>query len=235
MDISVFSAPLREILAKFRSGAGDGTRTRTPDYRAADFKSAASAIPPLRLFQQSTKSRPSWQCPAASFALDVGCLVMLSACLPPSVRSRSGQPCSPFEAGALPVLRPARPRFRFGLTRAPHESPTSGGYRRIHIRLRGRVLCNPPRLKGFRSAAAPTVTAHGTSGRVRRVESALGFATVPRGGAPASFARHPRRDAVSPGYRLLASLAPVGAIREPHPRVSLRSALGHSPRFLTTC
>ena len=34
---------------------------------------------------------------------------------------------------------------------------------------------------------------------------------------------------------LCASLAPVGAIREPHPRVSLRSALGHSPRFLITC
>ena len=28
--------------------AGDGTRTRTPVYRAADFKSAVSAIPPLR-------------------------------------------------------------------------------------------------------------------------------------------------------------------------------------------
>ena len=65
--------------------------------------------------------------------------------------------------------------------------------------------------------------------------SALGLATVPRGNAPAPFARHPRRDAASPEYRLLASLAPVGAIREPHPRVSLRSALGHSPRFLTTC
>ena len=81
----------------------------------------------------------------------------------------------------------------------------------------------------------PTVTALGTSGRVRRVESALGFATVPHGDAPASFARHSRRDAASPEYRLLASLAPVGAIREPHPRVSLRSALGHSPRFLITC
>ena len=68
---------------------------------------------------------------------------MFSAGLPSSVRSRSGQPCSPFEAGALPVLRPAR---------------------LIHIRLRGRVLCNPPRLKGFRSAAAPTVTAHSTLG-----------------------------------------------------------------------
>ena len=149
-----------------------------------------------------------------ALALDVGCLVMFGAGLPSSVRSRSGQPCSPFEAGALPVLRPAR---------------------RIHIRLRGRVLCNPPRLKGFRSAAAPTVTALGTSGRVRRVESALGLATVPRGDAPAPFARHPRRDSASPEYRLLASLAPVGAIRDPHPRVSLRSALGHAPRFLTTC
>jgi len=69
---------------------------------------------------------------------------VLCWCVRPSnVRSRSGQPCSPFEAGALPVLRPAR---------------------RIHIRLRGRVLCNPPRLKGFRSAAAPTVTALGTLG-----------------------------------------------------------------------
>ena len=90
-------------------------------------------------------------------------------------------------------------------------------------------------LEGSARLAAQNKAARGTSGRVRRAKSTLGFATVPRGGAPASFARHPRRDAVSPGYRLLASLAPVGAIREPHPRVSLRSALGHSPRFLITC
>ena len=85
----MLSAPLRETLAKFRSSAGDGTRTRTPDYQAADFKSAASAIPPLRRFIQSIKSRPPWQCPAASFALDVGCLVSPYAGLPSSVRSRS--------------------------------------------------------------------------------------------------------------------------------------------------
>ena len=91
---------------------------------------------------------------------------LLCAGLPSSVRSWSGQPCSPFEAGALPVLRPAR---------------------RIHIRLRGRVLCNPPRLKGFRSAAAPTVTAHGTSGRVRRVASHLGLAPAPRDVSPGVF------------------------------------------------
>ena len=55
-----------------------------------------------------------------------------------SVRLCFGQPCSPFEAGALPVLRPTR---------------------RIHIRLRGRVLCNPPRLKGFRTPARASPSA----------------------------------------------------------------------------
>ena len=90
-------------------------------------------------------------------------------------------------------------------------------------------------LEGSARLAAQNKAARGTSGRVRRVKSALGFATVPHDDAPASFARHPRRYAASPEYRLLASLAPVGAIREPHPRVSLRSALGHSPRFLTIC
>ena len=90
-------------------------------------------------------------------------------------------------------------------------------------------------LEGSARLAAQNKAARGTSGRVRRAKSALGFATVPHDDAPASFARHSRRDAASPEYRLLASLAPVGAIREPHPRVSLRSALGHSPRFLITC
>ena len=150
---------------------------------------------------------------ATALALDVGCSVMLCAGLPSSVRSRSGQRCSLCRAGDLCVLATAR---------------------HIHICLRVAVLRDSSRFRGLRPAAAPTVTALGTSGRVRRVKSALGFATVPHGDAPASFARHPRRDAVSPEYRLLASLAPVGAIREPHLRVSLRSALGHSPRFLTT-
>ena len=70
-------------------------------------------------------------------------LLLACAGLPSSVRLCFGQPCSPFEAGALPVLRPAR---------------------RIHIRLRGRVLCNPPRLKGFRPASAQNKAAHGTLG-----------------------------------------------------------------------
>ena len=106
----------------------------------------------------------------------------------------------------------------------------------IYIYVFGSQSCTTrhPLLRSAR-LATPTVTARGTSGRVRRVKSALGFVTVPHGDAPASFARHPRRDAASPEYRLLATLAPVGVIREPHPRVSLRSALGHSPRFLITC
>ena len=63
--------------------------------------------------------------------------------------SRSGDIARAADSG---VLRPARPRFRFGLTRAPHESPTSGGYRRIHIRRRVAVLRDSPHFRGFRSA-----------------------------------------------------------------------------------
>ena len=87
------------------------------------------------------------------------------AALPYTVRSRSWQRCSPFEAGALPVLRPAR-RIHIRLRGRVLCNPPRllRPARRIHIRLRGRVLCNPPRLKGFRPAAAPTVTAQGTLG-----------------------------------------------------------------------
>ena len=160
---------------------------------------------------------------------------MFSADLPSNVRSRSGQPCSPFEAGALPVLRPARPRFRFGLTRAPHESPTSGGYRRIHIRLRGRVLCNPPRLKGFRPAAAPTVTALGTSGRVRRGASHLGLAPAPRAVSPGVFTA--LRAAMLRRRNTAFSPCDVyhRASAEPSRHVSLSSPLGTPFRFLITC
>ena len=171
---------------------------------------------------------------------------LLCAGLPSSVRSWSGQPCSPFEAGALPVLRPAR---------------------RIHIRLRGRVLCNPPRLKGFRSAAAPTVTAHGTSGRVRRVASHLGLAPAPRDVSPGVFTAlraamlrrrntafspcdvYHRASADSPGVftalraamlrRRDTAFSPCDvyhrASAEPNRRVSFSSPLGTPLRFLTTC
>ena len=92
-----------------------------------------------RFFIRKAVARPR----RGEFRLRAHWLCLCCAGLPSSVRARSGPPGSPFEAGALPVLRPAR---------------------RIHIRLRGRVLCNPPRLKGFRSAAAPTVTARGSLG-----------------------------------------------------------------------
>ena len=62
---------------------------------------------------------------------------------PYNVRSRSGQPCSLCRAVDLCVLRPAR---------------------RIHIRLRGRVLHNSPPPASVRSALAPTVAALGTLG-----------------------------------------------------------------------
>ena len=52
----------------------------------------------------------------------------------PTLRPRSGQPCSPFETGVLLVRRPAR---------------------RTPVRRRGRVLSKPPRLKGFRPACGP--------------------------------------------------------------------------------
>ena len=141
-------------------------------------------------------------------------LAMFSAGLPSSVRLCFGQPCSPFEAGALPVLRPAR---------------------RIHIRLRGRVLCNPPRLKGFRSAAAPTVTAHGTSGRVRRVASHLGLAPAPRDVSPGVFTA--LRAAMLRRRNTAFSPCDVyhRASAEPSRRVSLSSPLGTPLRFLTTC
>ena len=66
----------------------------------------------------------------------------------------------------MPVLRPAR---------------------RIHIRLRGRVLCNPPRLKGFRSA--------------RPYETAVLCQNLVSGGFPLSLRLRPsKRYAFFGGY-----------------------------------
>jgi hypothetical protein len=47
--------------------------------------------------------------------------------------------CASRLSGLYASLRPsARPRFRFGLARAPHEPPTSGGYRGALVRLQAR-------------------------------------------------------------------------------------------------
>ena len=144
----------------------------------------------------------------SGFALDVGYLVMLCAGLPSNVRSRSGQPCSPFEAGALPVLRPAR---------------------RIHIRLRGRVLCNPPRLKGFRPAAAPTVTAHGTlgnwaNGACVRLSLRGKARLLPRAASIVRSAILRRRDTAS-----LSRARPLAHHANCRRAVPLRSFLTHAP------
>ena len=140
----------------------------------------------------------------------------------PTLRPRSGQPCSPFETGVLLVRRPARPRFRFGLTRAPHESPTSGGYRRTPVRRRGRVLSKPPRLKGFRPASAPTEAARGHPGRVRRhgLRLSSGASSRNRAFSPSSrrLVRGTSRDTSSARLRLLVSRA--CRIRDAEPSAS---------------
>ena len=146
--------------------------------------------------------------PAVSgFAFDVGYLVMLRAGLPSSVRLASPQRCSPFEAGALPVLRPAR---------------------RIHIRLRGRVLCNPPRLKGFRPAVGDEASRawHLWSSSSRSV------APRPRSRSPRRLSRRlhgvTRRNASSAEYRLLALRRVPPRIRRTEPPRVAQLATRHA-------
>ena len=104
--------------------------------------------------------------------------------------------------------------------------------RRIHIRLRGRVLRNSPQPPAVCSAAAPNQAAHGTSG-TRRALGGVGLAPAPRAVAPCAFA----------AFRWALSF--VGGIPPPRlaPRstahsqnraadVSLSSALRHPARFL---
>ena len=115
-------------------------------------------------------------------------------CLPSSMRSRSGQPCSPFEAGALPVLRPAR---------------------RIHIRRRVAVLRDSSHFRGLRPAVGGEASraVHPRELGKRRTRSSLasGKSETP----PARCIHRPQRDTSSAEYRLLVSRASVGASREP--------------------
>ena len=107
--------------------------------------------------------------------------------------------------------------------------------RRIHIRRRGRVLHNSPPPASVRSAAAPTVTAHGTSGRVRRAASRLGLAPAPRAVSPGVFTA--LRAAMLRRRNTAFSPCDVyhRASAEPSRCVSLSSPLGTPLRFLTTC
>ena len=119
----------------------------------------------------------------------------------PTLRPRSGQPCSPFETGVLLVRRPAR---------------------RTPVRRRGRVLSKPPRLKGFRPAAAPTEAARGHPGRVRRhgLRLSSGASSRNRAFSPSSrrLVRGTSRDTSSARLRLLVSRA--CRIRDAEPSAS---------------
>ena len=98
-------------------------------------------------------------------------------------------------------------------------------------RSRGR-RSRPPRQGEHGCGEASRV---GTSGGVRRPPRGLGLSPAPRAVPPVPCIRHLRRNSLSAGYRLLALLAPGGAVREPGRRVSLSSALDPSPRFFTQC
>ena len=119
----------------------------------------------------------------------------------PTLRPRSGQPCSPFETGVLLVRRPAR---------------------RTPVRRRGRVLSKPPRLKGFRPASAPTEAARGHPGRVRRhgLRLSSGASSRNRAFSPSSrrLVRGTSRDTSSARLRLLVSRA--CRIRDAEPSAS---------------
>ena len=105
----------------------------------------------------------------------------------PTLRPRSGQPCSPFETGVLLVRRPAR---------------------RTPVRRRGRVLSKPPRLKGFRPASAPTEAARGHPGRVRRHGLRLSS-----GASSRNRAFSPSLERASAGLRTLEAASPAAAAR----------------------
>ena len=115
------------------------------------------------------------------------------------------------------------------------ESRVLATARRIHIRRRVAVLRDSSRFRGFRPAAAPTVTALGTSGRVRRVASHLGLAPAPHAVFPGVFTA--LRAAMLRRRNTAFSPCDVyhRASAEPSRLVSLSSPLGTPLRFLITC
>ena len=144
------------------------------------------------------------------FSLSVSMAELCPSCagLPDIVRSRSGQPCSLCRAVDLRVLRPTR---------------------RIHIRRRGRVLHNSPPPASVRSAAAPTVTAHGTLGSWAndacvRLSLRGKARLLPRAASTVRSAILRRRDTVSSSRAR--SLAHHANRRR---AVPLRSLLSHAP------
>ena len=94
----------------------------------------------------------------------------------------------------------------------------------IHIQRRVAVLRDSPHFRGFRPAAAPTVAAHGTSGRVRCGARGLGLSPAPCASAPAVFAAI-RAAMLRRRIRLL-------ALRRVSPRIR-RTASAHVAQFGT--
>ncbi len=129
-------------------------------------------------------------------------------CLP-NLRPRLPQPCSLCRLADLRVLRPAR---------------------RIHIRLRGRVLRNSAQPASVRSAAAAIVAAFGTLVVFVALLRGFGLTPVPRVIAPGAFvalraAILRRRDTASSSCDVFRP-----EIAEPQSRVSLSSTLNPTPR-----
>ena len=129
--------------------------------------------------------------------------VLCWAGLPVNVRLCFGQPCSPFWAGGFSVHAAAW---------------------RIHIRRRAAVLSNPPRPERFRPASARNKAALGTLGSSARCSVARPLSRSLRRRSR-RLRGDTRRNASSPGYRLL-------ALRRVSPRIR-RTALLHVAQFGT--
>ena len=131
---------------------------------------------------------------------------MSCAGLPSSVRSRSGQPCSPCESG----------RFRRPSPHSAYTYTPSGASPAVIVSLSKVPLsCGPDRDR----AVHPRELGQGDA----YSSLASGKSSTP----PARCIHHSRHDASSAGYRLLASFAPGVASREPESRRSP----AHAPRM----
>ena len=116
------------------------------------------------------------------------------------------------------------PFGRRGIPREMADSRVHATARHIHICLRVAVLRDSSHFRGFRPAAAPTVAAHGTSGRVRRGARGLGLSPAPCAAAPVVFAAI-RAAMLRRRIRLL-------ALRRVSPRIR-RTASSHVAQFGT--
>ena len=125
------------------------------------------------------------------------------------------------------IFNGARPRGSAG-------SRVHATARRIRIRRRVAVLRDPARPRGFRSACGGETSRVRTSGGVRRPSRSLGLAPAPRAGSPVACAAFRAAMLRRPDT----ASSPRGVLRrasaEPRRRVSLSSALGPSPCFLSS-